>query len=122
MAKSGRESPIAFVWATRGRSWGFRFLRQADLRDPLPTYERAFAGFEASPEVFRRLRGAIVAVRFADPEGRCDEAGRIIPHDFVLLGRWADTIDSLEAGRNRIWPLVADEYDAWWDQPAPPRV
>ena len=122
MAKSGSVPPVDFLWATRGRTWGFRFLRRSNLRDPLPTYERAFEGLETAPEVFRRLRDGTVALRFADPEGRCDEAGRIIPHDFALLGRWADTIDSHEAGRKRIWPLVADEYDACWDQPAPTRV
>ena len=31
------------IWATRGRSWGFRFLLNAGLPDPLADYERSFA-------------------------------------------------------------------------------
>ena len=31
------------IWATRGRTWGFRFLLDGGQADPLTTYERAFA-------------------------------------------------------------------------------
>lgn len=30
------------IWLTRGRSWGFRFLLDGGLPDPLPEYERVF--------------------------------------------------------------------------------
>ena len=37
---------MTLIWATRGRTWGFRFLRDGGLEDPLDTYEEAFAGIE----------------------------------------------------------------------------
>ena len=34
---------VGFIWATRGRTWGFRFLRTGGLQDPLGTYEAIFS-------------------------------------------------------------------------------
>jgi len=110
-----------FIWATRGRTWGFRFLRTGGLADPLSAYEDAFSAVGDQPEVWKR-EGDKCALRFPDPEGRRDAAGRVIPHDFVLLGSWAEIVDSLEAGRQQIWPEVAAEFEALWDSDHPPRA
>lgn len=107
-----------FLWATRGRTWGFRFLRRAGLSDPLGVYEDAFSAIEDQSAAWMRL-GDRVALRFPDPEGRQDASGRVIPHDFVLFGSWADQIESLEDGIQRIWPEVADEFARVWDEPEP---
>lgn len=110
-----------FIWATRGRTWGFRFLRSGRFEDPLGVYESAFAELEGQTEAWARLADK-VALRFPDPEGRQDAAGRVIPHDFVLIGSWADGISSLEDGRRVVWPLVADDFAESWDRPEPPSV
>ena len=108
-----------FIWATRGRTWGFRFLRSGGLEDPLGVYEDTFSRLGDQPEAWHRVADK-VALRFPDPDERRDAAGRVIPHDFVLLGPWADGINSLEAGRQRIWPEVADEFERVWDKTEPP--
>ncbi|MFD7308560.1 hypothetical protein [Promicromonospora sp. NPDC059942] len=110
---------MKLIWATRGRSWGFRFLRDGGFRDPLPVYDRMFAGKEGEPTAFRRV-GAQVAVRFPDPDGRLDQAGRVIPHDIVVLPPLADAIRSVEDGQRTIWPLLTDAFAILWDQPLPP--
>lgn len=107
---------MSFIWATRGRTWGFRFLRDGGFADPLPEYERAFSGVDAGPEVCDRV-GDSVALRFPDPEGRKDRAGRVIPHEFVLTGQLASTTKSVADGRQRIWPLVEEEYARVWKAP-----
>ena len=113
---------MSLIWATRGRTWGFRFLRSRGVMDPLLAYDELFdAVDDQQPEVFRRL-GDKVALRFPDPERRADAAGRTIPHEFVLSGPEADGISSLEEGRERIWPLVAEEYAEVWDAAEPPAV
>mgnify|MGYP003338186508 CR=1 FL=1 len=112
---------MRMIWATRGHKWGFRFLEHAGIDDPLGVYEQAFDGFEGECEVFRRRRG-VVALRFSDPDGRCDSSGRVIPHDFVLLGpkRVISEIDSVDAGRNLVWPKVAEFFaDVWLDGDPP---
>jgi hypothetical protein len=108
-----------FIWATRGRTWGFRFLRHGGVEDPLGVYEDAFSLVDDQPEAWRRVDDK-VALRFPDPDGRRDAAGRVIPHDFVLLGRWAEEIESLEDGRRRVWHEVADEFARVWDKAEPP--
>jgi hypothetical protein len=108
-----------FIWATRGRSWGFRFLLNAGLSDPLPDYERAFGDLRDAPTAWRR-EGRQVALRIPDPLGRKDAAGRIIPHEFVIFGDLADAVDSVEEGLRMIWPLVADAYASVWEAPDPP--
>lgn len=103
-----------FIWATRGRTWGFRFLRRAGLKDPLSVYESAFSSLGDESEGWAR-DARQVALRFRDPQGRRDQAGRVIAHDFVLFGERAIGIDSLDVGRERIWPAVADEFDEIWN-------
>jgi len=109
------------IWATRGRSWGFRFLLDGGLSDPLPVYERSFANLEDEPTTFHRSAGK-VALRFPDPLGRRDASGRVIPHEFVVFGDLADEIQSVEDGRQRVWPLVAKVYARTWDAERPPSV
>lgn len=110
--------PDSVIWATRGKTWGFRFLRNGGTVDPLPTYESAFAGVGDRVPVYQRV-GRNVVLRFLDPEGRSDASGRVIPHDFVVLPPVADEVDSLEAGMSVVWTAVAAEFAAVWELPNP---
>jgi hypothetical protein len=116
---------MSLVWATRGRTWGFTFLRnESSEEDPLPVYDAAFSGLDDEPEAWQRVatargRPEMVALRFPDPEARQDQAGRVIPHEFVVFGTVAEQIDSVETGRRLVWPLVADEFERIWEQPTP---
>lgn len=107
-------APENLIWATRGRSWGFRFLLDGGLPDPLPEYERHFASSVDAAEIWLRA-AAGVALRFPDPLGRRDSAGRVIPHEFVVMGDLADGIHSVESGLDTIWPLVAGTYARIWE-------
>ena len=107
------------IWATRGRSWGFRFLLDGGFRDPLQSYDRAFTGTEGELTLCRRV-GTHVALRFPDPFGRRDAAGRVIPHDIVVLPPLADDVRSIEDGQRLIWPRLADAFARLWDQSRPP--
>lgn len=113
--------PERLIWATRGRSWGFRFLLKGGLSDPLLVYERSFADLQDEPTTCHRAAGK-VALRFPDPLGRRDASGRVIPHEFVLFGDLADDIESVEDGLQQVWPLVAEAYAAVWDTERPPSV
>lgn len=109
---------MKLIWATRGRTWGFRFLCDGEFKDPLPEYDKAFSGVQDEPEVCRRV-GETVALRFPDPLGRLDVAGRVIPHDFVVFGPLADKIGSVKDGIQEVWPLVDDEFERVWAQSKP---
>ncbi len=50
------------IWATRGRSWGFRFLLDGGYSDPLPVYEKAFAGAEGESTLCRRVDAHVACV------------------------------------------------------------
>jgi len=110
---------VRIIWATRGRSWGFRFLPDGGHPDPLPVYDRAFAGTENESTVCRRV-GPLLALRFPDPEGRQDQAGRVIPHDVVVEGAPADDMSSFDGGLRLVWPLIADTFERVWELPRPP--
>lgn len=109
---------MKLLWATRGRDWGFRFLRDGGFEDPLPHYEAAFSGLDGESEAFR-CAGDQVVLRFPDPGGRTDSAGRVISHDLVVYGPEALDITSVEDGLQRIWPTIAEEYARIWDAPTP---
>lgn len=110
---------MTLIWATRGLTWGFRFLSRGGFPDPLPEYDKVFSKIADGQEAWLRI-GEKVALRFPDPLGRQDRAGRVIPHDFVVFGPLADQINSVEDGRRDVWPLVRDRFDEVWDQPKPP--
>lgn len=112
---------MSLIWATRGRDWGFRFLLKGDFEDPLPIYDEAFSGVEDEQEVCHRV-GEKLALRFPDPLGRKDAAGRVIPHDFVVFSPLADKVDSIEDGRREVWPLVRGRFSRVWRSPKPPSV
>ena len=104
---------MSFIWATRGREWGFRFLRDGGLSDPLLTYEEVYSGVTFDGDGCWRV-GSRTALRLTDPEHRRDRAGRPITHDFVLFGDLAERVATIEDGLRIVWPLVAAEYaDAW---------
>lgn len=110
-------NPDDLIWATRGRTWGFRFLRDGGEPDPLPVYESVFRGVGGDSEVCRAV-GDRIAVRFPDPEARTDRAGRVIPHEFVVPRAQAEALTTVDAARALIWPLVMDEYARAWDTQA----
>lgn len=104
----------SFIWATRGRRWGFRFLRDGGFADPLPIYEAAFAGVAEQREVAKRVGDAIV-LRFPDPKGRQDHARRVISHDFVIRATDTGELPSIEDAARVVWESVSAEYDRLWD-------
>ena len=107
------------IWATRGKSWGFRFLLDGGMDDPLPEYEVAFEGATDAPSAFCRT-GDRVAFRFPDPVQRRDAAGRPIVHEFVVAGPLAEELQSVEDGLRKVWPLVADAYARVWNDDTAP--
>lgn len=110
---------MSLLWATRDRTWRFRFLRSGGAEDAPLAYDELFdAVDDQQAEAFHRLDDR-VALRFPDPERRTDAAGHIIPHEFVLSGAEADGVTSLAEGRARIWPLVAAEYAQVWGAEEP---
>lgn len=113
-----QEAPL-YIWATRGRTWGFRFLRTGGFADPLPVYEQVFAHVPDDPAVWRCVQDK-GALRFPDPDGRRDASGRVIPHEFVLLGPLAADITSLDDGRERMWHEVSQDFQHVWASPTPP--
>jgi len=112
---------VDLIWATRGRTWGFRFLLDGGVPNPLALYESAFVGAEHETALCRRSDGP-TTLRFPDPLGRTDTARRIIPHDFVIMGPTAATIASIDDGVREIWPIVAKAYADVWESKTPPSI
>ena len=110
---------MKLIWATRGRTWGFRFLLDGGLPDPLEEYEAAFTGAESGSPVCQRTSRRI-ALRFDDPLGRTDASGRVIPHDLVLLPPLDARVTSVEEGTRLLWPVISEAYSLLWNQPAAP--
>lgn len=106
---------MSIIWATRGRTWGFRFLRDGGHARPLEFYTRAFSQADDELEVFHQSTDSI-AIRFADPQDRKDRSGRIIPHEFVLTGDDMKGISCLDDATSKIWPAFSATYNEIWDK------
>ena len=107
------------IWATRGYSWGTRFLLDGGLEDPLWEYESVFSGLEDNLSAFRRTSDKL-AVRFPDPEGRRDSSRRVIFHEFVVLNSSESSIGSVDDAIGQLWPLVEGFYQSAWNAENPP--
>ena len=105
--------PGSFIWATRGHTWGFRFLRDGGYPDPLPVYEGAFYGIAEERQVCVQV-GETIALRFPDPEGRKDRARRVISHDFVIHPSTSGVLPRLPEARKVAWESVSAEYGSIW--------
>lgn len=112
---------MSLIWATRGRKWGFRFLLDGGLADPLGVYEHAFTAM-GDAETGCCQVGQHVALRIPDPLDRKDSAGRVIPHDFVVIGPHASSVTSVTDGLQLVWPRVKDIYAQVWDRDVPPSI
>jgi len=113
--------PGSYIWATRGHSWGFRFVRDGGFPDPLPIYEAAFAGVTEQREVRKRVGDALV-LRFPDPKGRLDRARRPILHDFVIQAPRSGELPPLTDAVRVAWETVAPDYERLWGMEDPPRT
>lgn len=105
---------MKMIWATRGRNWGFRFLKDGGYSDPLIPYEAAFANQMSEPHLWLPGDDSL-AVRFPDPLQRTDSSGRVISHDFVLFTPDVTRFSKFEDARRAIWEEVATTYSDLWD-------
>lgn len=105
---------MRFLWATRGRRWGFRFLRDGGLADPLPVHLKALESLGGTREGLVRSDVGL-ALRFLDPLGREDHVGRQILHEFVIFEPKNLDVTTLDEARALVWPKVEEEYASLWD-------
>ena len=55
-----------YLWGTRGKTWGFRFLERGGLDNPLPLYEDMFAAID---DISAALGRHPVDAAAAEPSG-----------------------------------------------------
>mgnify|MGYP001414585008 CR=1 FL=1 len=102
---------MTFIWATRGRTWGFRFLLDAGLEDPRTEYLRRFAGVENAITAYGRDGDVVVAYLFREGCAKLREKlerelrrGTLVCVGFELRG-WRSSFEVAAGG------LVARVYE-----------
>lgn len=103
---------IAF-WATRGHEWGNRLLRKPAVEKPLEQFEAHLALLSDEDDSLAPIPGGY-ALRFTDPEGRHDRAGRPIHHEVVVLDEPGPPPVDLNAAVSRVWPEIRNDYARLW--------
>ncbi len=104
------EEPTSVIHASRGKDVGFRFLKKGGVPDPMHEYEKAFND-SMSGDLFQRLPDGKVAVRFMDPEGRKDFAGRLIPHEVIVPATMSSGLNSVSDVVQNLWPILKPAHD-----------
>lgn len=101
------------VWAAGGFVRGTRIIRAPDGVDGLAVYEAAVPRLAMDAEAVAAWREGY-ALRFLDPDGRRDRAGRPIVHEVVILDPLA-VPDHVPTAVAEVWPEIRDEYAELWD-------
>ncbi|ASM62284.1 hypothetical protein SEA_NIGHTMARE_8 [Arthrobacter phage Nightmare] len=106
------------IHATRGKERGFSLYKTGGLNSPLAEYDKAFDDQQNST-VFKRYgdNNEKVAVRFPDPDGRKDAAGRVIPHEIILPEALSKGVTNLDEAVAKVWPMVRDNVEARYNDP-----
>lgn len=110
--------PNDILWSSRGKDWGFRILQHPTTFecDWLDIHKAVFANSKDDEGFYERTQVRIgliekkcVGIRFLDPELRCDSAGRVIPHEFIVFGQSSLALED-NTDWVHLWPIVIEEY------------
>ncbi len=112
----------SIIWLTRGKKWGFRFLSTGPLSndEAMVVYDQIFADNDAVPYAVhgKIYKGSCakyyyVALRFYDDiSKRCDESGRRIIHEIVVVTPFANGIIQIDADVHSFCSGVKEYYDS----------
>ena len=112
--------PKDILWSSRGRDWGFQILRHPTIFECewLDVYKEVFGnskddeGFYLRTQVWigQSKKVECIGIRFLDPELRCDSAGRVIPHEFIVFGQTSSFLEDNTDWVHWLWPIVSEEY------------
>lgn len=107
------QEPTSILHTSRGKNKGFRFYQQGGTPDYFNLWSRHFEahGFQREGDIFEKLPNGMVAAAFADPKGRKDAAGRVIPHQVLVPGYLTKGINTLSDVVKEIWPMLEDAYN-----------
>lgn len=110
--------PNDILWSSRGKDWGFRILQHPTTFecDWLDVHKAVFANSKDDEGFYERTQVRIgliekkcVGIRFLDPELRCDSAGRVIPHEFIVFGQSSLALED-NTDWVHLWPIVSAKY------------
>ena len=110
--------PNDILWSSRGKDWGFRILQHPTTFecDWLDIHKAVFANSKDDEGFYERTQVRIgliekkcVGIRFLDPELRCDSAGRVIPHEFIVFGQSSLALED-NTDWVHLWPVVSEDY------------
>lgn len=109
--------PSSPIHASRTKNKGFKFFKDGSLDSPMSEYNKAGFANNTDPTMFKRYgdNNEKVALRFEDPLGRKDFAGRVIPHEVILPKTLADGVETLQQGIDKVWPSIKDSYGDLYD-------
>lgn len=100
--------------AARGKDKGFQFFRTGGSPTPMAEYDAAGFNLSSEREMFKRYDNK-VAARFLDPSGRLDRAGRPIIHEVIVPPSMSNDVSSLTDVVEKVWPMVKDDYEAFYE-------
>lgn len=114
-----QEQQTGVLHATRGRNKGFSFYDKGGLTEPLREYTSVFGENSEGGDLFKRVgeNNEKVGIRFMDPEGRKDRAGRVIPHEVILPAPLAKDVKTLDEAIAKVWPMIKDAVESKYDEP-----
>ena len=110
--------PNDILWSSRGKDWGFRILQHPTIFECewLDVYKEVFGNSKDDEGFYERTQVRIgliekkcVGIRFLDPELRCDSAGRVIPHEFIVFGQSSLALED-NTDWVHLWPIVSEDY------------
>jgi hypothetical protein len=109
--------PVGIIHSSRAKYAGHSFINSGGVKDPLIAYSKSPLQDGLNNDGFKKYGDGLnlVAARFLDPEGRTDRAGRAIGHELIFPNNLVPGVNSIQDVKEKVWPLVKNQYDAYYN-------
>jgi hypothetical protein len=124
LAEKILKEPTDVIHLARGKHESLTFHKKGNTEDYFKIFDKMGGNkdkygqgiFEKANDGSKRILST-----FTDPENRKDFAGRPIFHTVVIPSSMSSGIHSNEDVKDKIWPLIKDGYDAFFEKSLKPK-
>jgi hypothetical protein len=124
LAEKVLKEPTDIIHLARGKHSSLTFHKKGNTEDYFQIFDKMGGNKDKYAQgIFEKAKDGSnrILSEFTDPENRKDFSGRPIFHTVVIPSSMSSGIHSNEDVKNKIWPLIKDGYNAFYEKSLTPK-